>query len=1133
MKNFKLYCASILGLIVTVSVFVEYMANHTYYYDMMNAPANWRLLIVAVIAWSLPVAYKYFVPKSSLIWWLASWTIWLVIFWRSTVGIKDSFVGAWWPLKLLAILLIFSAMIWWFLTILTVLWSRLYSRRRSIDTIHDVLTWAWLWLSIFVIFNLILIYFNVFYPVVTRAQVIAAIVAVVYKSWLRKQIAKILESTLDHIDTPILRWLLIITCAYMFYSVIQWFIPYSTARDANHMYMYVPKVWAENHWYMWDAQFWWLPMFAWLSYVSFFFSLFQPFKLLRVWPDSVAVLMNMISSWMTLVMILALAHRWYQRLRSHHDVWWFDIPLAVSWFIALLRLTSGMGAFLVFVDNKSDFWVLTFSLLGLYIGIQWLHKHHGYDWESSNTWTMNYFLLSGLFYGIAILSKPTALFDAFNFVVLALGTRFGSYVAVWLVVALIGIIAVLQIQSIVSYIPKSFGIPIAIVWWVMTAITAWLHKSIKNLFMVRYLVWRWAVIVVILTVFKLPLLINNSMILQKEYTVWEYIKWIVIWQATTATKNAASSINASSQYAATTIPAQQCTLASQRISKAQLYDGLKPALPWNEDLGRYMWYGQKEFKDPIRKFLFPQWCISWISDAKYLCNNPETINLPLATLFERESEFSLWIPRILSWARLRLSAWIATGIVQIETQRALNQYRKDNVIVRLNDTVAIPYKYLVPLNVTHNRSLQNLSSYYTDIWITWLFCMIILLLACISSITERQYILVTILLTTIWWWIVWILVWSAIVRYGISMITWTIFALSLRRSSTNIYSYTRKTVMLVLLVVSGMIQLVLNFVRISSQVWSGAFAQYRYWNGIERTVWPDLQQIDVINNFYTASNIFDLQFPHYNKFLRLTKDIPDAIMIGWTYLPYFVVPQIRLHNDWFLSRLQELLSDGNSCRAYLRLKDIWYKYIVADPNIATVVMWEWNQSLFDRFFGKLSGDVILWEGAMTMLAQMIDDGYISLVYSNNIWAMYGFGLSASEIQKAFGVPPEKVKLIRAKLPLARFFPDGNDLLNKVWNVLRDRIIAWDAVWDIADIIWKDIDTAGMTQSIKQYISTKDPSSITKILPTLNADQRLVLANYLWLLDTSQKDTEKFNSQIVSFMNLSINGSSQLIVLEVR
>jgi hypothetical protein len=35
-------------------------------------------------------------------------------------------------------------------------------------------------------------------------------------------------------------------------------------------------------------------------------------------------------------------------------------------------------------------------------------------------------------------------------------------------------------------------------------------------------------------------------------------------------------------------------------------------------------------------------------------------------------------------------------------------------------SVYFPYKYLTPSNVTFNRSLQNLSSYYTDIGIMWL-----------------------------------------------------------------------------------------------------------------------------------------------------------------------------------------------------------------------------------------------------------------------------------------------------------------------------------------------------------------------------------------------------------------------------
>jgi hypothetical protein len=41
---------------------------------------------------------------------------------------------------------------------------------------------------------------------------------------------------------------LIVACiVYYFFGFQLSFIPYPTAWDANHAYMYVPKVWAENH----------------------------------------------------------------------------------------------------------------------------------------------------------------------------------------------------------------------------------------------------------------------------------------------------------------------------------------------------------------------------------------------------------------------------------------------------------------------------------------------------------------------------------------------------------------------------------------------------------------------------------------------------------------------------------------------------------------------------------------------------------------------------------------------------------------------------------------------------------------------------------------------------------------------
>jgi hypothetical protein len=40
---------------------------------------------------------------------------------------------------------------------------------------------------------------------------------------------------------------------YFYYGFQNSFIPYSTARDANHEYMYIPKVIAENAGILWGG----------------------------------------------------------------------------------------------------------------------------------------------------------------------------------------------------------------------------------------------------------------------------------------------------------------------------------------------------------------------------------------------------------------------------------------------------------------------------------------------------------------------------------------------------------------------------------------------------------------------------------------------------------------------------------------------------------------------------------------------------------------------------------------------------------------------------------------------------------------------------------------------------------------
>ena len=94
---------------------------------------------------------------------------------------------------------------------------------------------------------------------------------------------------------------------YYFYGFQLSFIPYSTAWDANHAYMYVPKIIAENFGLIWGnvgnaAS---MP-FLRHSFISFWFSIGSVFTGGRMSPDTVAVSMNFLSGPLVLLFGLAL-----------------------------------------------------------------------------------------------------------------------------------------------------------------------------------------------------------------------------------------------------------------------------------------------------------------------------------------------------------------------------------------------------------------------------------------------------------------------------------------------------------------------------------------------------------------------------------------------------------------------------------------------------------------------------------------------------------------------------------------------------------------------------------------------------------------------------------------------------------
>ena len=80
---------------------------------------------------------------------------------------------------------------------------------------------------------------------------------------------------------------------------------------------------------------------------------------------------------------------------------------------------------------------------------------------------------------------------------------------------------------------------------------------------------------------------------------------------------------------------------------------------------------------------------------------------------------------------------------------ALRQYYQSHSIKSDEEKIAIPYRYLVPLNITFNRSLQNLSSYYTDIGFSRILLYVVLLISLPYALVKRDKKLITLSLTTL------------------------------------------------------------------------------------------------------------------------------------------------------------------------------------------------------------------------------------------------------------------------------------------------------------------------------------------------------------------------------------------------
>ena len=1064
-------------------------------------------------------------------------------------------------------------------------------------------------------------------------------------------------------------WLLAISLpilfsiAYLYIWIQNAFTPYSTAWDANHEYMYIPKILAENAGvYRWNTVASSMPWF-WHQFLAFIFSLTGNWWL---WlsSDNIAISMNNMSTTFVLIFWIALIFQIFSLIsnkkekdedeKSDLKKWdesFIDKKMeswnwiTMWWYFLLLWLTGWMWAFLVIVDNKTDLWVMALSLLALLAGFIFLQNK---KLSKDKKEILKYIIIAWLFFGFAALAKITAFVDFVLFGLLLVWLWFSSLTSIWLWIMVMWFVRKLHILTSSVMLTDSNATWFIIIWWIITAIWLIIHllkrsnrKEFWGNFKDLIILGIWFLIPLI--VLKLPWA-TISQIKTNHFSIWNSLKAVFLSMDTnnkvkdynkflvqnTGDEETTGINEISDSELMNSIEQQdkidnsalalrsdktfiQCSSAGNIYSREELNEGLQEIIGWwwGEDLWRYIGYWWKEFTNidsfsvdesiasgsawfkffkalwpksnecgwssatknviceenlsfGLMKKLWPtsETCYWFNHDAKVLCNNASVIDNfkidDLREIYENWINNKEWDAGLLlkeaieaydkaksEWKLL----WASNTALFHDEIVNLRQYYQSHSISSTEESINIPYRYLVPLNISFNRSLQNLSSYYTDTGFFWIIIYLFLLIALPYSIIKKDKLLSSLVLTTLIGRWIWRIIWSAILWYWTVLISRTMISVALfwdrlllkdKKDNLRILPW---MLIVIVWIIFG-IQILFNFLRISSQWASSVFVWYKWNVGREQMVNDNLQADYKTKKLkYNWKSIFDLQFPQYNPIITAlaNRDNDDWIVIAWTYIQYFLWNQWNIRYDWMLSSFWRKTSDWDLCKTYRRLRNDNTRYLIIDPNIWTVTMWEWNETLFYRFFGKLDSNKskIEIDGTITTLIRLAQNGYLKLLSTNNLWSKYAFTLDDAIIRNYFGesLTDEQLILTRWKMAVLQYFDDANSIFWSIAGIFISRIVSDTKAWieDIANIYWLEIDSDKVSDIARTYIDNyvkwKSNEWIAKDLTQNEKTALITYVNlYLWY---KQWWESAISSQIQNLLLSSVTWWSQIIALELN
>ena len=1254
--------------------FFAYLAEHTYYLSILSSWQNRWVFFSAIICALLPVSYLILcseVKVKNLIIWFVAWA-WLF-------GLVHSNIK-WDPIWLWHIITIFNTLLlvclWVYLILwFSALWSWIERKWIKFNELRrqEIFLSFWVWFSVFVVIVQILLWIWLLYWIVSWILFLWLGFMIWYE---RVQVWKwweILSNILNKFRIWFVQWErnikskkiwflciflpIILSLAYLYMWIQNAFVPYSTAWDANHEYMYVPKILAENAWiYWWNTVGSSMPWF-WHQFLTFIFSLTGCTNWwLGLSPDNIAISMNNMSAFFVLIFWVAVVFQIFSLIGNRKESLeesemrkWnnkiVDMEVEnVNWitmwrYILLLRLTGWMWAFLVIVDNKTDLWVMALSLLALLAGLIFLQNR---KFSGEKKEMIKYVLIAWLFFWFATLAKITAFVDFVLFGLLLVWLWFSSITSLGLWIMVMGLVRKFNILTSSVMLTNANANRFIIIWWIITVVwfvVCFLKRNKREEFWknIKDLIILGISFLIPLIVLKLPRAVV-SQIKTDNYSFWNSLKAVFLSMGAedkkwNYNKFLAQNIKDEENFGVGEVSDSddvdsmeeqneidnsilntkkqqyfyQCSSAWNIYSDEELNQWLQEIIwgQWWEDFWRYIWYGWKEFKktnifsvdeDKSKtkwfKFFKSMWPKSgeceWFSDsdnvicernlsywllkllrktsdtcywfdhdAKVLCNNAWVIDNfkidDLRAIYEnginsKDSEAWLLLKEAIDAydeAKSEWKIWFWSSNVALFHDEIVNlrQYYQSHSILSTESSVYVPYRYLVPLNISFNWSLQNLSSYYTDTGFFWIIVYLLLFVALFYAIFRKDRVQISIILTTlIWWWIRWI-IWSSILWYWTVLISWTMIALAIFwnellqnnwKKGLNIVSW----ILITFVWVIFWVQLIFNFLRISSQWANSVFVWYKWNVWMVQTIDDNLEAVNKTKIWYVRKNIFNLQFPQYNPIINAlaNRDNQDWVIVAWTYIQYFLWNQWNIKSDWMLSEFWKKTSDWDLCKTYWRIKWDNTRYLIIDPNIGTVTMWEWNETLFYRFFGKLNSDKskIEIDWTITTLIRLYKAWYLKLLSTNNIWSKYAFSLDDSIIRSYFGedLTDEELILIRWKMAVLQYFDDANSIFSSIAWIFLSRVMGDTKWWieDIANIYWFEIDVDKVATVAVKFINWQRDG----LVEWLTNEEKTVLITYVNLYSWYKQWWENAISKNIQDLLLgSVTWWSQIVALELN